>query len=620
MNYPLSLFRTITSDQLSKLEAIGIQNTDALLSRAALPSDRDAITRQSGLGSEEITRLASLSDLVRVKGIGTRFAETLVETGLAGNVQGFLEIMRVAEVNSNQPACELVSRSPIVKDAASALIKEISARSQTTQSPLSLPSKQQLVHAAEEALELKPRLVLQISNHNAEFRQEVQKEWKNVPAQISLIIKLWVGTFSLFIPIAGYVFYQTISVGFDSPIDRIYNDLALNISLYLTLGILTLVILFSFCALLVYGMWLLFMYLLGTKIKLWLFNAKPYQETYQAVQWDLVKRKRSDRFSVIFVGICVISFLYYVFVLKLENLGSIELNEFTQNTTNFFFLIGLFSGVIYTIPSLLRLLSFNRNLIDDTGLKRYIIYIIFSLSTIPIILLLLTQVAIPVSFGIYDLIFDNLIIPDIKSELVEYQQMIETYQADESEDWKKDFYLQRINRFMDKKALEQLLLRSHENNHMLKIGIAKSLNSISGMLFAVVLMVFIFPYLIFGGLGKGIFFILLLSISFSLDNFLQAQSPTWFSSETNPLASATIIAICLLASALFFDWLYDFITSQPKFCPSCDQELSQDDLFCKSCGLVQPYRAAKKGGIFRLLPDGLFIKNRALRPLGKPRR
>ncbi|MBI2332372.1 MAG: DUF4332 domain-containing protein, partial [Chloroflexi bacterium] len=87
MRYLLEKFPSISASERQALAALGIADTDQLLAAAALPSRREDLARRGGISFERLTRLAGLSDLVRVKGVGPALAEALVDSGMAGNIQ-----------------------------------------------------------------------------------------------------------------------------------------------------------------------------------------------------------------------------------------------------------------------------------------------------------------------------------------------------------------------------------------------------------------------------------------------------------------------------------------------------------------------------------------------------
>lgn len=605
MNYDLKLFDTIAKEQLQKLEAIGILNTDALLSKAVLPFDRDVLAGKAGLRPDEITRLASLADLVRIKGVGPQMADVLVESGLVGNVQQFLDIMRVQEANTSHPTYQQLSRSLIVKTAAAIFIQNLSTCEKRVQNSRFIPSKRQLINAVEEAMELKPRLVLQVRDDNSEFRRKVLKKWQDEQKFVGKTNVWWVLVFigivaTLFLAFS-FMRYQNMVVAVINPMDDAYNQFIYTTNVYLGLDFLIIFTILAFFMGLVYLCWRIYLYLAVTQLKLLLFNAKVYQETYEAVQPDPEKEKKSSWLMIVVFAILALWFGYEVF----KTAASIE--DLLQIVNERVFVFGILLGVVATFPMLLRLINFRRDALNENGVQRYIIYLITLVSALPVIVFLATQVAIPVSFQTHDLIFEELLMPRIHANMTATREYIESYQAeDEITKWYQQSYLIEIDQWNDKNTRELLAFNTPDSIKMFNLFSQTFRRAILGLVAVAVMMLFIFPYLIYGGLGKGIFFILLLSISFFLDNFLQAQSPTWFSSESSPVAATVIIAICLLASALFFDWLYDYITSQPKFCPACSQELDKDDLFCKYCGLVQTRMPVRKSGLFKLLPERIL--------------
>ncbi len=100
-----------------KLKKLGIRTTDALLKKGASPDGRKEIEAASGIGHSLILEWVNLSDLYRIKGVGSEYSDLLEEAGvdtvveLANRVaQNLLD--KFVEVNN---AKKLVRKLPSVK-------------------------------------------------------------------------------------------------------------------------------------------------------------------------------------------------------------------------------------------------------------------------------------------------------------------------------------------------------------------------------------------------------------------------------------------------------------------------------------------------------------------------
>lgn len=65
-----------------KLKAIGIANTDQLLEATATPKGRKELAEKAEISPKLVLTWANLADLMRVKGVGTQFAELLEAAGV----------------------------------------------------------------------------------------------------------------------------------------------------------------------------------------------------------------------------------------------------------------------------------------------------------------------------------------------------------------------------------------------------------------------------------------------------------------------------------------------------------------------------------------------------------
>ena len=65
-----------------KLEAIGVANTDDLLSKGATPKGRQEIAEQAGISPKLVLEWINHVDLFRIKGVGEEYADLLEEAGV----------------------------------------------------------------------------------------------------------------------------------------------------------------------------------------------------------------------------------------------------------------------------------------------------------------------------------------------------------------------------------------------------------------------------------------------------------------------------------------------------------------------------------------------------------
>jgi predicted RecB family nuclease len=69
--------------QATKLRKAGIRTTEALLKRAGTRAGRDELAEATGIAAEMIWAWVSRADLMRVRGVGSEYAELLEACGVS---------------------------------------------------------------------------------------------------------------------------------------------------------------------------------------------------------------------------------------------------------------------------------------------------------------------------------------------------------------------------------------------------------------------------------------------------------------------------------------------------------------------------------------------------------
>lgn len=65
-----------------KLKAVGVSTTDKLLEVGGTPKGRKELSEKTGIGDALILEWVNLSDLFRVKGVGSEYSDLLEEAGV----------------------------------------------------------------------------------------------------------------------------------------------------------------------------------------------------------------------------------------------------------------------------------------------------------------------------------------------------------------------------------------------------------------------------------------------------------------------------------------------------------------------------------------------------------
>jgi predicted flap endonuclease-1-like 5' DNA nuclease len=81
-NYKVEDLEGVGKVRGEKLRAAGIKDTDSLLAACKTPKQRDELAAKCGLSPKLILKWANMTDLYRVNGIGSEYAELLEAAGV----------------------------------------------------------------------------------------------------------------------------------------------------------------------------------------------------------------------------------------------------------------------------------------------------------------------------------------------------------------------------------------------------------------------------------------------------------------------------------------------------------------------------------------------------------
>ena len=70
MTYPISELQGMSAFSASKLKALGIRTTDALLEAASTVKGRKALSAKTGISEQQLLEWANVSDYMRIPGMG----------------------------------------------------------------------------------------------------------------------------------------------------------------------------------------------------------------------------------------------------------------------------------------------------------------------------------------------------------------------------------------------------------------------------------------------------------------------------------------------------------------------------------------------------------------------
>lgn len=94
-----------------KLAKVGILTTDALLEAGATPKGRKELADKTGIGDALILEWVNLSDLFRIKGVGSEYSDLLEEAG----VDTVVELSKRVPKNLHEKIVEINEKKKLVR-------------------------------------------------------------------------------------------------------------------------------------------------------------------------------------------------------------------------------------------------------------------------------------------------------------------------------------------------------------------------------------------------------------------------------------------------------------------------------------------------------------------------
>jgi hypothetical protein len=83
MSYPISKIGGLSEDEVKALKALGLRTTERLLDAAKTPKGRRQLALRTSIDEKRLLEYANICDQLRIKGMGSGYAELLREVGVS---------------------------------------------------------------------------------------------------------------------------------------------------------------------------------------------------------------------------------------------------------------------------------------------------------------------------------------------------------------------------------------------------------------------------------------------------------------------------------------------------------------------------------------------------------
>jgi hypothetical protein len=97
---------------------------------------------------------------------------------------------------------------------------------------------------------------------------------------------------------------------------------------------------------------------------------------------------------------------------------------------------------------------------------------------------------------------------------------------------------------------------------------------------------FIIPYLVLGGWRRGIFYMIVILISWQAEGLVEKSVPSTFLLQSDSILTTGFIILCVLFNALLFESIFERLIEHNEPCPNCGALVNEEDLYCPHCGLA----------------------------------
>ncbi|TLX72835.1 DUF4332 domain-containing protein [Labilibacter sediminis] len=560
MKYQIKNIGFIDGDNLNKLKSVNILNTDNLLDKANTESKRTALNIKTGISLNEIEHLVSVSDLVRIKGVAIKTANELINSCKLKTVQ---EIAQFNIINTSNDI-----------DKANKYEKKIKN--------YSIPRKR-FLEIAEEAAELKPRLIFEdtfeknkiqkkfIAEIDKQINTSIKWEIKTLLILFSLILVLVSSlTAVYFIPI--YLKYEHI----DQLLLKHYGSKLIMPAFWLRIlnlfGDVAIVLLFIVLFILLWK-------IVERKIKklsyIFFFKENTFKSVYIQLDFQkLVNNIKKSNKQLLIASCLFIASIVTIFVIdKTASIDSLKIPFIV-------FLLFLIVLLYYKTYKFYNKLNKLQTSFKEVYQRIQFITQIHNLFSL-ILLLLALNVVIPLAFDSINLFEKEVIIKTSNEKFLDALQKVNIHDAKQEESVTKmlrNFYSFSSTLNSDN-GIEsvKLLFQDHQD----------ILISVFWAIIVALILSFSIPYFKFSGFRSGVTFILVICVSMFTSSLLSNNIGHWLFIEDSIYMKSLTVIVFSFWFAILFDWLYNLLSYNKKECPNCGNLMERHFKYCPKCGLVK---------------------------------
>jgi type IV secretory pathway VirB2 component (pilin) len=578
------------SDRLALASATHlIEDTDQLLESACTPARIHALAETTRIPFTRLARYASLADLVRVKGVGPALAELLVSA------------LAVATVH------ELANADPVI------LHEKLAAFQSESDSGLRMPSLEELRQACSEARELRPRLSLHREAYDPHFRQKLfQEAWKSRKRMFRPTLGSIAGMFILPVGLILAVIYLYLVPNSPRPISAypqinqiIWTAQRLNYDL-LAYSTLAIAVLLLGVALILLGIYALFIYFGDTWLVLLLFNSPALHKVFEKVIMQEGKKgqgkkigkdekkskgeKNPSRALWWVVGTFAILFLAVTgMALYMILIQSASSSAVLAEIAKFIIPGGVLIATAAFLPELRYTLSLTREeMVPEDAVKRICVYRMYNLLPLLVLIGLLVKVLVPLTITWHTCLYQDRLVPAVTQQFMQKgQQLRHMVSTDTKMEETRKFAIWMVEVSMPDK-MQTLASESITNNLTdINSGITAALNMVVWIVLTAFLMYFVVPYLMLGGWKRGLFYMIVIGLSYWIGELFVENAPAWFALPEKSGSRFLVAAFFVFITTLFFDWIFGLVVNRRKVCPACQSEQPAESHYCSQCGFQQ---------------------------------